>query len=615
MNLNLTLQNSAVLQRNKKNVSAHIFSGSCRATGKVYLTARANGDILEGFDNVECGFAARGQLQGAIAGLPVGGPYSLSFCIGNGTESASYNDIYVGDLWLLAGQSNMADSGFMPSMVQPHPEVHAFYMDNHWGVAKDPLHDVMHAAAPVHGGNPNNPRIKPLRGTGPGLPFGLAMYEATKVPQGLIPCAHGGTSMSQWDPKLKKMGGNSLYGALYERLKNLGGQVAGVLWYQGCNETGSRERSLEYASVTRKLFAALRRDCKNRDLPIVFAQLGPYAPQFDDPPEKAANWLLVQQAQYQIGRTLKNSVCVPTIDLELDDHIHLSNRAVVILGKRMAQAMQSLLKLTNNLHAISVAGARCTRDKNTNSAIIEVRFNNVQGQLSATGLPSGFSVVDKEGKWVSNAVNVRLVRNRAIVQTRASYMQFSDRFRIAYGGILQPHANITDAAGRSLPCFMLDIKNDHPNISRILSQALVSNAVCCDDSFAALQLPENFENLEYQPAKFNSFYLQIPPAPAGENTRGRVHCYKFKVKAIENMQTQILMGADAPFLVYCDNQQIMHQWAGNPIVPDEFSSPVTLSAGEHDFVVVLSANCGHGYGFCCRFERTDGAQPPEIIDL
>src|SRR5687767_8286881 len=32
------------------------------------------------------------------------------------------------------------------------------------------------------------------------LPFAVAMARRTGVPVGLVPCAHGGTSMTQWDP-------------------------------------------------------------------------------------------------------------------------------------------------------------------------------------------------------------------------------------------------------------------------------------------------------------------------------------------------------------------------------------------------------------------------------
>ena len=58
----------------------------------------------------------------------------------------------------------------------------------------------------VRGGPPDT-----VRGVGPAVAFAQEMFRRTGVPQGILACAHGGTSMSQWDPKLKKLGGKSLY--------------------------------------------------------------------------------------------------------------------------------------------------------------------------------------------------------------------------------------------------------------------------------------------------------------------------------------------------------------------------------------------------------------------
>ena len=215
MDLGITILDHAVFQRTQNNCSSHPFRGSCAVDGPVLMTVRSDNGILSAWKNVPVGFARQGQLQGNIEGLPAGGPYELTLAIENSREKVSFHDIYVGDVWILAGQSNMAGFAFMPSMSTPHPAVKCFYMNNRWGVAEDPLHDVMRAAAPVHGGDPSLPRPKKfLRGPGPGLPFALAMYEKTQVPQGVIACAHGGTSMSQWDPDKKSQGDYSLYGAL-----------------------------------------------------------------------------------------------------------------------------------------------------------------------------------------------------------------------------------------------------------------------------------------------------------------------------------------------------------------------------------------------------------------
>ena len=615
MDLQCTLMDHAVLQRNSNNVSEHSFKGLTETAGKLLLTVSKDGNIFAGFDGVEIGSANRGKLTGCIKGLPTGGPYKLELQIAGSREKITVKDVLVGDLWLLGGQSNMADSGFMPSLTEKNDMVHAFYMNNNWDIAEDPLHDVGHAAAPVHGGNPSNPYPrKRLRGTGPGTSFGVEMFKATGVPQGLIACAHGGTSLEQWDPAKKKMGGYSLYGALYGRLEMLGGKVAGLVWYQGCNESGSAEKAAAYDRNTRKIFAAVRRDCKDPDLPIVLAQLGP---QISTAAEKSIcekNWMTIRCAQYKIGQTLKNCACVPTIDLELDDLVHLSNRAVNILGKRFAAAMLQLRGKKEILPPIALAKVKCSSDPVTQNALLKIEFKNVQGKLVSGSNPCGFSVLDADNNFYCDVIRTRLEGNAVLLQTRVPAIFFSRDYRIAYGALLQPHANITDEGGRSLPCFIASAPKLNARLTDMVKHALISEAVFTDDSYAALKLPENHEQLKYTPAPFQSFYMPAP-RPAEYTTEHKVFVYKFRIRLVEDMSLNVLFGADASFLLYLDGKKFHHQCTSNPVVIDEFKLPVKLSAGVHEFACVFSSNGGCGWGICCRFKRLDGKILPEIVNI
>ncbi|MBO5722235.1 MAG: sialate O-acetylesterase, partial [Lentisphaeria bacterium] len=406
MDLQYTLMNSAVLQRTTGNVSCHPVSGKCRASGKVIMTVRQDKSILPELSGVAAGTAEKGKLSAVLKGIPAGGPYTIELQIAGSKEKAVFKDILVGDLWLLAGQSNMADSAFRPSPTPIEPMVHGFYMDNTWNIAQDPLHDTTRAAAPVHGGNPANPPRKE-RGAGPGRAFGNVMFQFTGVPQGLIACAHGGTSLEQWAPSKKHLKGNSLYGALYERLQYLGGRVAGVLWYQGCNSTNTSGKAAAFARDTRKVFNALRKDCNDPELPIVFAQLASYisAPDCQRPSE---NWLKVRNDQYVMAQKLANTACVPTIDLPLADTIHISADAADTLGKRMAEAMLYLKGLAGAAPQITVKNISLKKDRNTGFTEAVITFDNVIGSLKSGTNPTGFALVNKQGKYHSDAINCRL---------------------------------------------------------------------------------------------------------------------------------------------------------------------------------------------------------------
>ncbi len=169
------------------------------------------GRVLTGYAAKAVGTARGGKFEGRLSGLPVGGPYEITLTIpGNVPETLTVSDLLVGDVWLLGGQSNMEGCGFRKDRAKPHPLVRAFYMTDEWRVAEDPIHQLWAAVDWVHNQGVKSP--DPLeRGVGPGVGFGQEMHRLSGVPQGLIACGHGGTSMSQWDPALKKEGGRSLY--------------------------------------------------------------------------------------------------------------------------------------------------------------------------------------------------------------------------------------------------------------------------------------------------------------------------------------------------------------------------------------------------------------------
>src|SRR5207248_2721644 len=66
--------------------------------------------------------------DGKFAGVPTGGPYHLRLVAKKGDAEAtvSVGPIFVGDLWVLAGQSNMQGIGDLVDVTPPHPKVMSF---------------------------------------------------------------------------------------------------------------------------------------------------------------------------------------------------------------------------------------------------------------------------------------------------------------------------------------------------------------------------------------------------------------------------------------------------------------------------------------------------------
>ena len=181
-------------------------------------------------------------VEGKLIGVPVGGPYSIQ-CrveVDRRVVNATVSPVFVGDLWVLAGQSNMEGVGDLVDVTPPHARVMLLGMDGKWDQAEEPLHWLVDSPDPVHSGDPKTraERSKQAhksrrKGAGLGLPFAAAMVDATGIPIGLVASAHGGTSMEQWNPAKKEEGGHSLYGSMLRQFQLAGGKVKGVLWYQG----------------------------------------------------------------------------------------------------------------------------------------------------------------------------------------------------------------------------------------------------------------------------------------------------------------------------------------------------------------------------------------------
>src|SRR5579862_8806433 len=144
------------------------------------------------------------KWSGEIKGVPTGGPYRLEVRIAGSTATFSVDNLLVGDLWLLAGQSNMEGHGDLVDVQQPAPLVHSFDMADKWLVAEEPLHTLVSAADRVHWRLNENKEperwtgerldkflTERKKGAGLGLSFASEMLQRTGIPIGLIPCAHG----------------------------------------------------------------------------------------------------------------------------------------------------------------------------------------------------------------------------------------------------------------------------------------------------------------------------------------------------------------------------------------------------------------------------------------
>jgi sialate O-acetylesterase len=585
-----------VLQRNKRNVSEAVFAGHGTGDGPVMASVRSGKGMVKGFAEVKVGEAARGRIRGCLQGVPVGGPYEVTLTVGTATRVI--RDLLVGDVWLLGGQSNMQGNGLIPEKRLPaDPQVRAFYMDDRWAVARDPVHNLWDSVDAVHAalGKPAKPDAD--FGAGPGPSFGNEMRRLTGVPQGLIACAHGGTSMTQWDPHRRDEGGNSLYGALARRLRKNGGRVAGMIWYQGESDA-TTAGAPQYTARTRKLIAALRRDTRDRALPVAIVQISRVVGAWWAEP--AAVWNSIQEQQRLLPSVIPNLTMVPAIDLPLDDFIHLSGPAHTVLGKRLAHAMQALRGgRGGGLPPLELE--RVTIETERGTVVVVAKFKNVAGRLTSGSRASGFSIVTAKG--VYQPFDVMLNGAYARIRSGMSHADMAAA-SLHYGHGVDPFCNIVDEAGRSLPVFGPIPVCPPRALTPPVQKLRVSGFQPSAGRLEKLTCPARLDALGMTSRTFTDPFCNLHPEIAERGNRDEVVYYACRISCPEAMRLVLILGYDGPVKVWVDGKLRLQDPNGtNPAFSEKGTARFRASAGEHEIVVALGTHSGAAWGIFLRFER------------
>lgn len=439
-----------VFQRDANGVARIEIAGAVSgATGR-FVEARITQRFLalEGFSWKLAGKIANGKLLAILEEVPAGGPYDIELRIPGTRAEASIHDVLVGDLWLLAGQSNMEGNGNLSGVDPPDALVHNFDQMDQWLIAEEPLHNLRGALDRVHwlrtgDGKPlrfegaalmkyNAERVK---GAGPGLPFAIEMVRRTSIPIGLLPCAHGGTSMDQWDPALREKGGDSLYGSMYRRFRAAGGRIAGMLWYQGESEANP-EAAPAFQAKFERFVAKVRQDFKQPDLPFYYVQIGRHVSLANQ-----KEWNVVQEAQRKAESTIPHAAMAVSLDLSLDDGIHIGTQDQKRLGQRLAK--------------LATGGKRGPRPVSAKleGNVLRVNFSDVNGALHAAGRVSGFSIHAPDGSYLPAIFNARVDPRDGSAVLLSIEGKLPEGAVVHYGFGKDPYCNLVDSEDMALPAF------------------------------------------------------------------------------------------------------------------------------------------------------------------
>lgn len=181
----------------------------------------------------------------------------LSSC--GSTSSLNTTEKQVGyDIYLLIGQSNMAGRGKMIEGDQNVFSDKVFLLDNEGKAVP--------ATNPLNQYSTIRKDMK-MQQIGPGFGFSKKIAEKTGRKILLVVNAKGGTKIEEWAV------GTTFYNDAVSRTKEaiaLGGELKGVLWHQGCANSGKPDN---YLSDLKVIVESLRKDLNAPKLPFIAGEL------------------------------------------------------------------------------------------------------------------------------------------------------------------------------------------------------------------------------------------------------------------------------------------------------------------------------------------------------
>ncbi len=419
---------SMVLQRNSKvkiwGSAANDESVTVKCNGQSKTTVTKNGAWSVVLDPMEAG-----------------GPYTMTI---KGQNTITISDVYIGEVWQCAGQSNM------DTRVSYYPH-YSTIMNS----TKLPLLRFLTTRQP--GNVTNSPwetctsadKIGKLSCLG--FFFGKEILTALKsnIAVGLVVTAVGGTTIASWlDPQtLSQNSGISKIdasaGTMYSSwVKPVEGYtIRGTLWMQG-EQDRSNGLQVYYRERLGQLINGWRKIWGQGDFPFYIVQLANYGTVQTDPNENATS-SVIREAQ-RLGLALKNTAL--TVIIDLGDSLHFGNKQEA--GRRLALPARALEYGESTL----VYSGPLFVEKIIDGSKIHCRFkcfNSTMKPKSGSKL-NGFTIAGTDNKYVwADAV----IHGDTVTVSSSSVIKPAN-VRYSYGG--NPIGNLINSEGLPASPFTTD---------------------------------------------------------------------------------------------------------------------------------------------------------------
>ena len=298
-------------------------------TIKARLMSEANNTIVVNWAQKEVN--NDGTWDFTIKDAPAGGPYriDIDFIVKYENDEVAFLradsafHLFVGEVFIIAGQSNSSGSARDSAPDMPEIGVSLFRNCNHWDIASQPIFDDNKAA--------NEATAEHGYLFSPWLSAAKEYKRLTGLPVGLIQTALGGSGLGHWNPKWDGEKAGCLYKNMLEVVKKSGTDPDWVLWYQGCSDTGPGARDV-YLDKFKEVVEQWRNDLHNDKLKFMTVQINRFA--IDGNDDSDEGWGKIREAQRRAAEEISDLYVIPSTDISMSDGIHNNASGNTKLGMR-----------------------------------------------------------------------------------------------------------------------------------------------------------------------------------------------------------------------------------------------------------------------------------------
>lgn len=249
-------------------------TGTINISGTLY---GAVGTIEASFNGAAYSDIATG-VTGAFTGSLTGqaqGQGALVIRLKGTTVSTTINYVGIGDVFIVAGQSNASGRGTTTTQSSTHATLKSsiFGNDYQWKNLRTVVDSLGSQVDTV-----SKDSTAPLGSVW--IPIGTAYMAALSIPCAFVPCTMGGTNITAWQPGADHEDRTTLYGSMIYRAKLTGAKA--VLWWQGEQDVVEGMAEATYNTNLDSLADAINTDIGVPTIACKLQDLSALAPGYDE---------------------------------------------------------------------------------------------------------------------------------------------------------------------------------------------------------------------------------------------------------------------------------------------------------------------------------------------